>query len=96
MHWGASANAGAAVVRHRVHHLLRERGGHGAVRLWPHVPLLRLRPQAEEDEQRMLSHLQARHQRHHQDLPEHVGGRRVGGAVARRCERPLLELGFDP
>lgn len=32
------------LVERRVHHLLRERGGHGPLRLRTHVSLLHLRP----------------------------------------------------
>lgn len=32
------------LVERRVHHLLRERGGHSPLRLWTHVSLLHLRP----------------------------------------------------
>lgn len=57
-----------------MHYLLRERGGHGAVCLRTHVLVLRLRPQAQEDGQRLLPHLQEDNQRHHQDLPQHIVG----------------------
>lgn len=61
------------VVERRVHHLLRERCGHGPLLLWTHVSVLHLRPQAQENGQRVLPHLQEDNQRHHKDLPEHVG-----------------------
>lgn len=61
------------LVERRVHHLLREHGGHGPLRLRTHVSLLHLRPQAQENGQRVLPHLQEDNQRHHKDLPEHVG-----------------------
>lgn len=61
------------LVGWRMHHLLRECGGHGPLRLWTHVSLLRLWPQTQEDGQCVLPHLQEDNQRYHQDLPEHVG-----------------------
>lgn len=42
----------------RVLHLLREHRGHGHLRLWAHVLVLHLRPQTQEDVQRLLPHLQ--------------------------------------
>lgn len=62
------------LVERRVHYLLRECGGHCAVRLRTHVLVLRLRPQAQEDGQRLLPHLQEDNQRHHQDLPQRIVG----------------------
>lgn len=59
----------------RMLHLLRKHGGHGHLRLWTHVSVLHLRPQAQEDVQRLLSHLQEADQGHHQDLPQHIKGR---------------------
>lgn len=56
----------------RVLHLLREHGGHGDLRLRTHVSLLHMRPEAEENVQRLLSHLQETDQGHHQDLPQHM------------------------
>lgn len=63
---------GPRSVDGRVLHLLREHGGHGHLRLRPHVSLLHLRHQAEKDVQRLLSNLPATNQRHYQDLPKHV------------------------
>lgn len=56
-----------------MHHLLWECGGHSPLRLWTHVSLLHMWPQTQEDGQCVLPHLQEDNQRHHQDLPEHVG-----------------------
>lgn len=61
----------------RVLHLLREHGGHGHLRLWTHVSVLHLRPQAQEDVQCLLSNLQAANQRHYQDLSEHIRERKA-------------------
>lgn len=61
----------------RVLHLLREHGGHGHLRLWTHVSVLHLRPQAQEDVQCLLSDLQAANQGHHQDLSEHIRERKA-------------------
>lgn len=62
------------LVERRVHYLLRERGGHCAVRLRTHVLVLRLRPQAQENGQRLLPHLQEDNQGHHQDIPQRIVG----------------------
>lgn len=71
-----------ALVR-RVLYLLREHGGHGHLRLRTHVSVLHLRPQTQEDVQRLLSHLQKADQRHYQDLPEHVRGRTASLTTAK-------------
>lgn len=60
-------------MERRMLHLLRERRGHRPLRLWTHVSLLRMRPQTQEDGQRVLPHLQEDNQRYHQDLPELIG-----------------------
>lgn len=77
----------------RVHHLLWERGGHGAVRLWSHVSLLRLWPQTEEDGQCQLPDLQEDNQRHYKDLPEHVGSAWLCNIKAHSSKKPLRSIG---
>lgn len=48
--------------------VLRQRGGHGHLHVWTHVPLSQLRPAAPKAGTGLLSHLPAAHQGCHQDL----------------------------
>lgn len=78
-----------------MHHLLRECGGHCPLRLWTHVSMLHLWPQTQEDDQRVLPHLQEDNQRHHQDVQEHVGSRYETCRTIKlnsRLSKPLLRL----
>lgn len=52
----------------RVHHLLRPGGGHGHLHLRTHVPVQRLRAEAEEADQRVLPHMPEAHQGRDQDV----------------------------
>lgn len=61
-----------------MHHLLRPGCGHGDLHLRPHVPVQRLRAEAQEADQRVLSHLQEAHQGRHQDVPAVMGGSHAG------------------
>lgn len=71
------------VLVRRVLNMLWEHGGHSNLRLWTHVSVLHLRPQTQEDVQRLLSHLQKADQRHYQDLPQHIRG----GSVSLGAEK---------
>lgn len=55
-----------------MYHLLWEHGRHSHLLLWTHVSLLFMWAEAQEDGQRLLSHLQTGHQRYHQDIPQHL------------------------
>lgn len=48
--------------------VLRQRGGHGHLYVWTHVPLPQLRPAAPKAGTGLLPHLPAAHQGCHQDL----------------------------
>lgn len=52
----------------RVHSVLRQRGGHGHLHMWTHVPVSQLRPAAPKAGTGLLSHLPAAHQGCYQDL----------------------------
>lgn len=52
----------------RVHGVLRQRGGHGHLHVWTHVPVPQLRPAAPKAGTGLLSHLPAAHQGCYQDL----------------------------
>lgn len=52
----------------RVHSVLRQRGGHGHLHVWTHVPVSWLRPAAPKAGTGLLSHLPAAHQGCYQDL----------------------------
>lgn len=54
--------------KRRMHHLLRPGGGHSHLHLRTHVSVQRLRPEAEETDQRMLSNMQEAHQRCYQNI----------------------------
>lgn len=74
-----------------MHHLLRERGGHGPLRLRTHVFVLRMWPQTQENGQRLLPHLQEDNQRYHQDLPQHVGRCWTGGVTLSPSAQDVIK-----
>lgn len=68
-----------------MHHLLRPGGGHGHLHLRPHVPVQRLRAEAQAADQRLLSHLQEAHQGRHQDVSAVMGGGHASGDCVTRA-----------
>lgn len=52
----------------RVHGVLRQRGGHGHLHVWTHVPVPQLRPAAPKAGTGLLSYLPSAHQGCYQDL----------------------------
>lgn len=95
--YGPRSGAAPCWQKRRMHHLLRPGGGHGHLHLWPHVPVQRLRAEAQEADQRVLSHLQEAHQGRHQDVSAVMGG---GHASRSRVFRAVVSstsgwVGYD-